>query len=800
MHIIDWLIMTLPLLICGCIAIYTRRFVRGVADFMAGGRGAGRFLICTARSEQGSGAAVFVAAFQGFMVSGFTTRWWGVIATPASMLVMVTGYVIYRYRQTRAMTLGQFFEMRYSRGFRLFAGMLGFIAGIVNFGIIPAVGARFMVAFLKWPQEVPVLGFNVPTYLLLMGLFLTICVIMTTTAGQVSVLLTDCAEGMFSQIFYLFIAIALLIWVFDWSITKHVLLDTVSGKSLVSPFDSSGFEDFNMWYVLIGIIGGTFYRTIAWQNSHAFNASAASPHEARMGSVLGHWRNFAAGVMVTLLSVCALTYFKTHNAEINAAMSGVTDPSVRSQMESPLALMMMLPVGVKGMLLSIALMGIIAGDGIHLHSWGSIFVQDVVVPLRQKPSRRQTMAVAAVFGLFWMLLGTLMLTLVVRPRYGLALVGPGGSQFNWGLVHSLKDATRMFWLLASNASKLFWAIEAGWAALGALLFIPFGYMISSDKQLTPKQHVTLLRVGVVIVATWAFMFGWLVPQMKYVQFWWGITEAIFVGGAGICIIAGLYWARGTTTAAWVALVVGAMGASIGLGTDLYYERYLQQPWYIHVRGYSFHMNVPWVAFWNMLLASSCYAIVSLITCRQRHNMDKLLHRGAYAVEPESNVDAVAHHLPPPTDDDVQLDPAHLPKKPNWFYRIMTFGIDEQFSRSDRWITIGITCWSMFWFFVFIVGTIWNLIHRWSNETWAIYYLWTGVFLPLGIGALTTVWFTWGCTHDMLRFFKNLREEKIDVHDDGTVTHAEEHGFPVIATAQPAGAAATAPARNPDRPT
>ena len=787
MHWIDWLIMTLPLFICGFIAIYTRRFVRSVADFMAGGRGAGRFLICTARSEQGSGAAVFVAAFQGFIVSGFTTRWWGVISTPASLLVMVTGYVVYRYRQTRAMTLGQFFEMRYSRGFRLFAGLLGFFAGIVNFGVIPAVGARFMVAFLNFPQNISVvdlvLNFSwhifhpfsngfvpydthqlvVPTYLLLMGLFLTICVIMTTTAGQVSVILTDCPEGIFSQLFYTFIAIALLIWVFDWGVTKQVLLSTPPGKSLVSPFDSSGLEDFNMWYVLIGIVGGTFYRTIAWQNSHAFNSSAASPHEARMGGVLGSWRNFAAGVMVTLLSVCALTYFQTHTVEIEAAMSNITDPSIKDQMRSPLALTMMLPTGVKGMLLSIALMGIIAGDGIHLHSWGSIFIQDVVVPLRQKPSRKQTLAVMAIFGLLWMIIGTLMLTMVVGPKYGLKLFEP--------------NATGPELTSINQFTNLFWMIEAGWAALGVLLYIPFGFLISSDKPLTPYQHITLLRIGVFGVALWAFMFGWLVPQIKYVQFWWGITEAIFVGGAGICIVAGLYWAKGTTAAAWTALIVGSLGALSGLGVDFYYERFLLKPMYINLFGHAFHMNIPWITFWNMLLASTCYVVVSKLTCRVPHNMDKLLHRGKYSVEPESEVDAAVKGLPAAEEPEAikSVKGELTQKKPNWFYRILTFGIDDQFSRTDRWITIGITSWSMFWFLVFLVGTIWNLASPWSNDTWATYYLWTGVFLPLAIGGITTIWFTWGCTHDMIVFFRRLREERIDTHDDGTVFHDEENG-------------------------
>ena len=36
-----------------------------------------------------------------------------------------------------------------------------------------------------------------------------------------------------------------------------------------------------------------------------------------------------------------------------------------------------------------------------------------------------------------------------------------------------------------------------------------------------------------------------------------ITAAIFAGGSGAVIIGGLYWKRGTTTAAWTAMIVGA---------------------------------------------------------------------------------------------------------------------------------------------------------------------------------------------------------------------------------------------------
>jgi len=651
MHIVDWLIMILPLVICAGIALYSRRYVRSVADFMAGGRNAGRFLICTARSEQGAGAVVFVAAFQVFAVGGFTLSWWGQLSVPVSLLIAISGFVIYRYRQTRALTLGQFFEMRYSRNFRLFAGGLAFFAGLINFGIIPVIGSRFMVNFLGLPQDLLILGWQVPTYLLLMALFLTICVVMTTFGGQIAVLLTDCAEGMFTQIFYSVIAITLVFFFFNWVETRAVLLDTAPGKSLVNPFDSFSLKDFNIWFVLMGIFVSA-YSTMAWQNSHAFNASGSSPHEARMGMILGRWRGFAGSVMITLLAVCALTYLHSAagSAVVQADLSKITDPSTVNQMRIPVALSHMLPVGLKGMLLSICLMGIIAGDGIHLHSWSSIFIQDVVVPMRKKP-----------FSL--------------------------------------------------------------------------------------KEHLLLLRLSIVGVAVFVFIFGAIFPQTEYVTIWFQITMAVFTGGAGAAIIGGLYWKRGTAAGAWVGFLTGS-GLSVGgIITRIYFQKVL---------GYEFILNGMQIGFIACLAAVTSYIIVSLLTCKNPHNMDKLLHRGAYAVEPEGDVDDL------------------IPAKINWFNRL--WGIDDQFSRSDRWITLGIFWWSITWFLVFVAGSVAYLIHPWSSGAWADFWFVQAICMPLAIGVATTVWFTIGCFHDLRIFFRRLHEEKIDLHDDGVVENRDDaHG-------------------------
>ena len=74
------------------------------------------------------GAANVIAQFELFFLAGFTYAWWLTFNNIVWLFILLSGFIIYRYRESRVMTLAQFFEMRYSRRFRLFMGVLAFLS------------------------------------------------------------------------------------------------------------------------------------------------------------------------------------------------------------------------------------------------------------------------------------------------------------------------------------------------------------------------------------------------------------------------------------------------------------------------------------------------------------------------------------------------------------------------------------------------------------------------------------------------------------------------------------------------
>ena len=115
----DWLILVLPVCFVMYMGFRSRRYVRGVSDFLSAGRLCGRYVISVGDVANALSIIGLVAYIEMHYKTGFSVGFWSSVLTPLGIMLSLTGFANYRFRETRAMSLGQFLEMRYSRRFRV---------------------------------------------------------------------------------------------------------------------------------------------------------------------------------------------------------------------------------------------------------------------------------------------------------------------------------------------------------------------------------------------------------------------------------------------------------------------------------------------------------------------------------------------------------------------------------------------------------------------------------------------------------------------------------------------------------
>ena len=386
---IDWLLVALFLGGVGAAVVLTQSYVTSVTDFLAANRSAGRYLLCVADGMAGFGAITMVALFEMYYNAGFTGNWWGQMMAPVSLLIALSGWVVYRYRETRALTLAQFFEARYSRGIRIFSGLLAWVSGVVNFGIFPAVGARLLTTFCHLPDKC----FGVSTYVLVMFVLVAAALLMVVAGGQVSVMVADFLQGVFTNL-VMVILLGFFWFLFDWDTVVGILKGAPDNASMLHPFRAQSVEGFNFFYFMIGSFGAV-YGFRAWQGSQGYYCSARNPHEAKMAGILGEWRGLVLGMVVLFVPVaCYVVMHHPQYAGVARAvenyMSQIEGTAVQNQMRVPLVLAEILPRGLMGLFAALIIAAFVANCNTYLHSWGSIFVQDVLLPIHGKPFTPRT--------------------------------------------------------------------------------------------------------------------------------------------------------------------------------------------------------------------------------------------------------------------------------------------------------------------------------------------------------------------------------------------------------------------------
>lgn len=393
MHTIDWWIIGAFLAALLGIAAWLKKYTRSVADFLVAGRCAKRYLLTAAEGAAGLGAISIVAQFEMYNVAGFTGVYWQLIIIPLWLILALTGWIIYRFRQTRCMTMAQFLELRYGRSFRIFSGLIAWISGILNYGIFPAVTARFFIYSMGLPVQIFIGGLAVPTFVLLMFFLLAIALYITLNGGQIVIIVTDFFQGQIINVAFFAAAVSVLARI-HWSDISDVLSALPAGESQSNPFDTTNADTFSVWFFLI-ILFGRFYGYMCWQGISGYNASAKTPHEARMSKIIGQWRIATMTLIPVLFSVGAYVLLH-HTAYANTAESicgeiaRIDNPQIQKQMLTPVALRYLLPCGLFGLWISVMLAAAISTDSTYLHSWGSIFIQDVVMPFRKTPLAQKT--------------------------------------------------------------------------------------------------------------------------------------------------------------------------------------------------------------------------------------------------------------------------------------------------------------------------------------------------------------------------------------------------------------------------
>ena len=597
------------------------------------------------------GAIQIVAMFELYYKSGFPSMWWVMLTTPFNVYVCVSGWGIYRYRETRSLTIAQFLEKRYNRSVRLAAGILSWTAGMLTFGFFPLVSARLFMSIIGLPEEFALAGVHCSTFVALAALMIILPLCFIIPGGHTSVIVSNFIQGLFTNIAAVIIVSVLFFTVFDWdNIIKTLISASKPGTSMLDPIHSSKTKDFNAWYFLIGVVG-YWYNAMSNVPSQALLGSGKSAHEQRMGFLLGQisWQGLLVLFMVVVL--CAMPLLNgpaTSSAtmQIAAELKSVPE-AMHDKVVVSSATSVSSPRGTGGALLR-------RNDG-----RADIQPQQFYAHLGQRAAARHHSSLPQ---------GT-------AKHESPPLGAPRDDRLRGADGHP------------------------------------------AQRLRNPKQSILMLFAAV---------------------------NSIWLGPAGAVMLGGLYWKKGTPTAALATLLTGSALGMAFFGLQQHWPKvqpHLLSLW-PNLPADDFPINGQYCFLINIIFSTCLYATVSLLTCRSDCNMEKLLHRGAYAVKGEE--------LP-------ELRPT------KWWQTI--FGITPMFNRRDRVTAYLVVGYFLVWLGVFAAGMIYGFVADPGDAAWARFWH-VYIYISAGLLVITTVWLGIGGLRDLVSLFRSLRTADRDYSDTG----------------------------------
>ena len=755
---IDWLIVIIPVAFVYYMGLRSRKYVRSVADFLSAGRVCGRYVINVGDIANALSIIGIVSMLEQNYKSGFAITFWSSMLIPVTVFMGLTGFCSYRFRETKAMSLGQFLEMRYSRKFRIFAASLRTLSEVIANSIMPAIAARFFIFFLDWPRYIDICGIQVSTFMLIMAVCLFIAISIICYGGTLALIITDSIQGMFiyplMAVFVIFVLVN-----FDWSSEiVPVMNDRVEGQSFLNPFDIGDLKDFNLFSLLIIPIFNSFIHRSSWIGA-GYSTAAKTPHESKMGGLLGTWRNALNTMMYVLFAIMLITLFNHAAYKEDANI-------VRKELASKVNEEPMLNLSPER---KSALDEVVANQQPIEHKIGedaplsadnnldTKFLKPIEEELLKGDPNKEYVDEEA------------------READGNATFQQYRTYF-----HQLKFAVAMKEMLPVGMMGLFFLMlvmamistDDTRIYSASLTFTQDVIVPLCKKPLTMEQHVMALRISSIAVGVIFFFASIFMAQLSYVSLFVTIICSMWLGGCGPVMLFGLYSRIGTTAAAWTSLLTGMFLSLAAIlidrnWADAIYPWLERHNWTESVGTVLEKISdpLPWIqwtmnpkrcpinayefSFFISILTLILYIVVSYLTCKKPFNLDRMLHRGKYNLDGENK------------------DTEKLTFK-NAFRKLL--GITPEYTKGDKAIAWGFFIYSFIYqfFIVFLLVLILNLTGVWKVEWWSKYFFIVQLVVPGCMAFVSTFWFGYGGIKDLIQLFRDLETRTVNHLDNGTV--------------------------------
>ncbi len=376
---VDWLLVIISLVGTFVAGLVVHRRVRNLSDYLVAGRGVGLHLGVVSLFSTEMGIVTYMYFAELGYLAGYQSFLAALIAGAVLIFLGKTGFVIKSLRELNIMTVSEYFEIRYSRGVRVLAGVLMAVGGALNLGVFPRVEASFLNLITGIPESQLVWT---------MAVLLVMALIYTALGGMFSVVVTNYLHYLLLSFGSVLVTLVIFSEIGVWTVFKSV--QQKLGEPGWNPFSNPEFGPaFILWLILINIALLISWQPVAARNFAARDAAVGKRIFAYAGVLF-----FSRGVLPMFWGMAALTYFSGDGAALSAM---------------PLMLSELVPSGLMGLVVAGMLAASMSTYSSYLLSWSSVISQDVIGPVwgkrldekSQIRINRVTIVLLALFVLGW---------------------------------------------------------------------------------------------------------------------------------------------------------------------------------------------------------------------------------------------------------------------------------------------------------------------------------------------------------------------------------------------------------------